>query len=238
MNLLLKLMLIVHITAGFLALLVGVVPMVSKKGGRLHKLTGLVFYWCMAAVCLTAVYLVFFKPSTLFLLFIAILSFYFCFSGRRILRLKRSQNRLTRTDQLAAYGALGASLVMFGLGVQAVVGWFSTGSISTFGMLYFFFAGLLFSNALYDVRLFHNPEKARYGKMEWFFGHISRMCGSYIATLTAFAVVNTRYLPDHHFMIDIAAWVLPGVIGGILIGRTIRYYMQKFNPDKAKTVAV
>lgn len=64
------------------------------------------------------------------------------------------------------------------------------------------------------------------------------MCGSYIATLTAFAVVNTRYLPDHHFMIDIAAWVLPGVIGGILIGRTIRYYMQKFNPDKAKTVAV
>lgn len=226
MNLLLKITLITHIAAGFLALLVGIVPMVSKKGSRLHKLTGLVFYWCMAVVCLTAVYLVFFKPSTLFLLFIAILSFYFCFSGRRILRLKKSQSRFTLTDQLAAYLALGASLVMFGLGIQAVIGWLTTGSISVFGLLYFFFAGLLFSNAWYDVTLVRHPEKARYGKMEWFFGHISRMCGSYIATLTAFAVVNTRYLPDHHFMVDIAAWTLPGIIGGMLIGRTIRHYMQ------------
>lgn len=35
------------------------------------------------------------------------------------------------------------------------------------------------------------------------------MCGSYIATLTAFATVNARYLPDHRFMVDIAAWTLP-----------------------------
>jgi uncharacterized membrane protein len=229
MNLLLKTILIIHVTAGFLALLVGIVPMVVKKGSRLHKTTGLVFYWCMAVVCVTAVYLVFFKPSTLFLLFIAILSFYFCFSGRRILRLKKSQNQFTPTDQVAAWLALGASVVMFGLGVQAVVGWFTAGSISIFGMLYFFFAGILFTNARYDVNLFRTPEKARYCKMEWFFGHITRMCGSYIATLTAFATVNTRFLPDHHFIVDLAAWMLPGIIGGILIGRTVRYYLQKFN---------
>ncbi|RRB10922.1 DUF2306 domain-containing protein [Larkinella knui] len=223
----------IHVAAGFFALLVGIVPMVTKKGNRLHKVTGLVFYWCMAVVCLTAVYLVFFKPSALFLLFIAILSFYFCFSGRRLLRLKKAQNQFTLTDQIAAYLALGASLVMFGLGIQAVVNWVMMGSISIFGLLYFFFAGILFSNARYDVLLFRHPEKTRYGKIEWFFGHITRMCGSYIATLTAFATVNTRYLPDHHFMIDIAAWTLPGIIGGILIGRTIRYYLKKFNLNEA-----
>ncbi|GAB3246382.1 hypothetical protein GCM10027347_01200 [Larkinella harenae] len=227
MNTLVKLILIIHIAAGFLALLVGLVPMITKKGNRLHKVTGLIFYWCMALVCLTAVYLVFFKPSTVFLLFIAILSFYFCFSGRRILRLKKAPYQFTLVDQVAAYLALGASLVMAGLGVQSVVNWLNTGHLSLFGLLYFFFAGILFSNARYDVRLFRNPEKARDGKMEWFYGHITRMSGSYIATVTAFATVNTRYLPEHHFLIDMAAWTLPGIVGGMLIGRTIRYYKEK-----------
>ncbi|MGV3559753.1 DUF2306 domain-containing protein [Larkinella arboricola] len=234
MTLLLKTMLIVHIAAGFLALLAGLVPMIAKKGTRLHKLTGLLFYWCMALVCLTAVYLVFFKPSTVFLLFIAILSFYFCFTGRRILRLKKTQNRFTVTDRIAAYLALGASVAMAGLGVQAVIGWLTTGNLSIFGLLYFFFAGILFSNARYDVRLIRHPEKARDGKMEWFYGHISRMAGSYIATATAFATVNTRFLPNHHYLIDIAAWTLPGIIGGMLIGRTIRYYKEKAG-GKAET---
>ena len=238
MSILLKIMLVIHVAAGFIALLAGIVPMVTEKGNRLHKRSGLIFYWCMAVVCLTAVYLVFFKPSTIFLLFIAILSFYFCFSGRRILRLKKSQNQFTLTDRVAAYLALGASVVMFGLGVQAVIALFTKGNIAIFGLLYFFFAGILFTNARYDVNLFRHPEKARHGKMEWFFGHIARMCGSYIATLTAFATVNTRYLPEHHFLVDLAAWVLPGLIGGLLIGRTIRYYQQKFKRDQATTRTV
>lgn len=227
MNFLVKITLIVHVAAGFLALLVGLVPMLAKKGTRLHKVTGLIFYWCMAIVCVTAVYLVFFKPSTLFLLFIAILSFYFCFTGRRMLRLKKSQHAFTLTDRVAAYLALGASVAMAGLGVQAVVEFFTTGSLSVFGLLYFFFAGILFSNARYDVMLTRHPEKARDGKKEWFYGHITRMSGSYIATVTAFATVNTRYLPNHHFLVDIAAWTLPGIIGGMLIGCTIRYYKEK-----------
>lgn len=238
MSIFVKIMLFIHIAAGFLALLVGVVPMVTKKGNRLHKVTGLIFYWCMAIICLTAVYLVFFKPSTLFLLFIAILSFYFCFTGRRILRMKKPHAQFTRTDHIAAYGALGASLMMAGLGVQAVVNWLNTGNLSMFGILYFFFAGILFSNARYDVLLLRHPEKARNGKMEWFYGHITRMSGSYIATITAFATVNTRYLPTHHFLIDLAAWTLPGIIGGILIGRTIRYYKEKSNGSKMTAKAV
>ncbi|MFC5411306.1 DUF2306 domain-containing protein [Larkinella bovis] len=237
MNLLVKLTLMLHIAAGFLALFVGLVPMLTKKGNRLHTVSGRIFYWCMGAVCLTAIYLVFFKPSTVFLLFIALLSFYFCFTGRRILRLKKSKVPFSRTDQVVAYLALGSSLVMAGLGVQAVMHWFSTGTLSVFGLLYFFFAGLLFANARYDIILFRHPEKARNGKMEWFYGHITRMSGSYIATVTAFMTVNTRFLPVHHFLVDLAAWTLPGLIGGILIGRTIRYYKEKKkgDPRKAQT---
>ncbi|WP_128547123.1 DUF2306 domain-containing protein [Larkinella soli] len=238
MNVFVKGMLLIHIAAGFTALLVGVIPMIARKGSRLHNTTGLVFYWCMAVVCLTAVYLVFFKPSSLFLLFIAMLSFYFCFSGRRLLRLKKAENRPERIDRIAAYGALAASLLMLGLGGRAAFQLATGGNGSVFDLLYLFFGGLLYSNARYDVVRFHNPLKAKYGKMEWFFGHINRMVGSYIATLTAFATVNTRMLPEHPILVDIAAWTLPGVIGGLLISRWIAYYHRKFNLSRTSKKAV
>lgn len=234
MSVLVKIMLVIHIAAGFTAMVVGIVPMIAKKGGRTHNLAGKVFYWCMAVVCLTALYLVFFKPSSLFLLFIALFSFYMCFTGRRILRLKKSKNQPTALDHWAAYLALGAALVMFGLGVQNVVKIFTTGTIAVFGMLYFFFAGILFSQARYDIVHFRNPEKRKHGNMEWFFGHITRMVGSYIATVTAFATVNTRNLPIEAWWIDIAAWTLPGIIGGMLIGRWVAYYKKKFEKKEDK----
>ncbi|GAA4411272.1 hypothetical protein GCM10023187_36860 [Nibrella viscosa] len=227
MDLLVKSMLIAHVAAGFTALVVGIVPMIAKKGSRLHNRTGLVFYWCMAIVCITAVYLVFFKPSSLFLLFIAILSFYFCFSGRRMLRLKSPNGQPTRTDRLAAWLAVGAAMTMIGLGGYNLYGLY-TGTFSVFGTLYIFFGFLLLGNARYDVVRFRNPAKAKYGRMEWFFGHITRMVGSYIATLTAFATVNTRYIPHQSIWVDLAAWTLPGIIGGMLIARWIIYYKAKF----------
>lgn len=234
MSLLLKLMLIAHVGAGFTALLVGIVPMMARKGSRLHNRTGLVFYWCMAVVCITAFYLVFFKPSSLFLLFIAILSFYFCFSGRRMLRLKTTRMQPTLTDRSAAWLALGASVAMIGLGSYNAYGLY-TGKSSVFDLLYFFFGFLLLSNARYDVIRFMNPNKAKYGRMEWFFGHIIRMVGSYIATLTAFATVNTRYIPHEGIWVDLAAWTLPGIVGAMLISRWVVYYKAKFAGKSAIT---
>jgi len=64
--------------------------------------------------------------------------------------------------------------------------------------------------------------------MHWFYNHIARMVGSYIATVTAFCVVNSSNFPA--YVPTLVIWVLPGVIGGIAIGRWIRYYRVKFNP--------
>ena len=59
--------------------------------------------------------------------------------------------------------------------------------------------------------------------------HIVRMGGSYIATFTAFALVNIRYIfPDASVAVNIATWIMPGVIGGLLIGRAVRFYLAKF----------
>jgi hypothetical protein len=49
------------------------------------------------------------------------------------------------------------------------------------------------------------------------------MGGSYIATVTAFLVVNNPpQIPG------LVVWIAPGVIGGIIIGRTRKFYMDKF----------
>jgi hypothetical protein len=73
------------------------------------------------------------------------------------------------------------------------------------------------------VKSFIKPPKE---KMHWWYGHISSMGGSYISAVTAFVVVNI-HLPQFQWVL----WVLPGVFGGILIGRTIKKYKVKFGDD-------
>ena len=63
----------------------------------------------------------------------------------------------------------------------------------------------------------------RYQKRDWFFSHIVRMGASYIAATTAFAVTNLNYWSP------IYNWLIPTVIGSILISRVSSNYYKKFN---------
>jgi hypothetical protein len=117
--------------------------------------------------------------------------------------------------------------------------------IGSIGMLYFGYVAFELANVFYtvlftifgifmclltfeDIRVFTGrklikndvPVPLRY----WFQNHISRMGGSYIATVTAFLVVNNPpYIPG------LVVWIAPGVIGGVVIARTRRYYANKFS---------
>ncbi|HEV7349122.1 DUF2306 domain-containing protein [Telluribacter sp.] len=235
MNLLNTLFLILHIAAGFSALAVGVVPLVVKKGSPLHNRSGLVFYYAMAVVCATAFWLVAFKGSPLFLLFIAIFSFYMCFTGRREILRNRLRVHVERLDYNAAGLALLSAVGMLTLGIFQL-------SQSNFGIpsiLYLVFGTVLFSQSSYDWRRFKNAAKSKYLKKSWFFHHITRMGGAYIAAFTAFAVVNTRFNEGPYaFWLNLVAWLAPGVIGGILIGRTVKYYLNKQSSSKGHKTAI
>ena len=116
--------------------------------------------------------------------------------------------------------------------------------VSSFGMLYFsylayqkdnvfftilftIFGLFMFLLAFEDLRVFVGkkqidndvPLQTRY----WFQNHISRMGGSYIATVTAFLVVN-----NPPFIPGLVVWIAPGVIGGFIIAKTRKFYMDKF----------
>lgn len=216
-------LLIIHIVSGITALIIGLIPMFSQKGGRLHNRTGLVYVYCMITVAVTALLLCGlqpFKMMRLFLTGIAVFSFYLCVSGWRATKQKKSGP--TRVDRLLTYFTAVVSIAMIGFGLYLMTKF----GPSFFPVLFTFFGFLTGSFARRDIFQFSRPTE----KMHWFFHHITRMGGSYIATFTAALVTNARYLMPQQTpeWIGTMVWIAPALIGGLLIGRTVRYYKQKF----------
>ena len=225
MRTLLTLLLISHIATGFIALLVGLIPMFSKKGSRLHNRAGLVYVYCMIAVAFTALLLCglqSFKMMRLFLTGIAVFSFYLCFTGWRATKNKKGEQ--TSLDKTLTYGTLlvGAAMVCFGMYLLAQRGF------SFMPIVFSFFGALTGVFAWQDYRKQQRPTL----KMSWYFQHFTRMGGSYIATFTAAVVTNVpRFLPANApEWTATLIWIAPSLLGGMLIGRTVRYYKRKFAP--------
>ncbi len=94
MKTLLVTLLITHIATGIAALLIGLIPMFSKKGSRLHNRAGLIYVYCMITVAVTALLLCILKPFNMMRLFltgIAVLSFYLSMTGWRATEQKNGQ---------------------------------------------------------------------------------------------------------------------------------------------------
>ena len=223
MKTLLTLLLITHIATGFTALLVGLIPMFSQKGSRLHNRAGLVYVYCMITVAVTALLLCGlqpFKMLRLFLTGIAVFSFYMCFTGWRAT--KNKTGRLTPLDQILTYSTLLVGTAMVGFGLYLL----TQRGLSFLPIVFTFFGVLTGRFAWQDIRQQQQPTL----KMSWYFQHFTRMAGSYIATFTAAAVTNVpRILPANApEWTGTLIWIVPPILGGMLIGRTVRYYRQKF----------
>ncbi|WP_041952360.1 DUF2306 domain-containing protein [Spirosoma spitsbergense] len=217
-------LLITHIATGFTALVVGLIPMIFEKGGRLHKRAGLIYVYCMIIVAVTALLLCGlqpFKMLRLFLTGIAVFSFYLCMTGWRATKQKKSGP--TRADKALTFVTLFVSLAMIGFGVYLL----AINGASFLPIVFTFFGVLTLVFAGRDIQFMTKPTE----KMHWFFQHFTRMGGSYIATFTAALVTNIgRVLPaTAPEWTYTMSWIIPSVVGGMLIGRTVRYYRQKFN---------
>ena len=226
-----KNVLIIHVICGFISLVTGLVPMIVKKGSKTHNFWGNIYYWGMFGVFITATALFALKPTQLrlqFFLCIAILSFYQTFSGKRALLMKKSITQATITDRVAAWIALTCGIVML-----AYAGYTAVAANYVITILFAAFGVGIFLNGWRDIRLFAG--KIEIEKMHWFFNHLGRMMGSYIATLTAFCVTMTRYLPeDAPAYLQLIPWFLPGIIFSFIIARFTKHYRQKFQLVKVK----
>jgi Predicted membrane protein (DUF2306) len=206
----------IHIFFGSIALFVAPAAMLTAKGGLWHRRWGKIYFWSMAGVAVTAVVMSLLR-SGLFFLLIALFSFYLAFTGYRILYRKTPQQRANKADWTAVSTVLIGSLALIGYGIY-VTSSFATVPI-VFGAIGVFFA-------VADIRAFLNPPTQ---KQTWWFTHMRRMLSAYIATVTAFSVVNFRFLPP------VARWLWPTVVGSLGITIWIGYYRKKFRAQHAKT---
>lgn len=220
-------LLITHVAAGCIALLVGLIPMFAQKGNRLHKRAGLIFVYCMITVAITAgslCALQAFKMMRLFLAGIAVFSFYLTMTGWRAT--KQKMTGPTVADRGLTYVTLAVSAAMIGFGIYLLM----INGMSFLPIVFTFFGVLTGVFAQKDARQFRRPTE----KMSWFFQHLTRMGGAYIATFTAALVTNLgRMLPPAApEWIVTACWITPSIVGGMLIGRTVRHYIIKLKISK------
>ena len=226
-ELIFKSTLFLHVLAGGLALIVGLIAMLNrKKGNKLHKRTGIIFYWCMNFIFLTAILFVAFYPEQekyWFFLTIGIVSFYPNFTGVRILKMKKGIEARW-FDYAALVMIIISGFIMLKVGLGSLLG-FDTRT--QFEILYLVFGIFSLIQGYGDSLVFTGIKKAE--KLHWLYGHAGKMIGSYSAALTAFCVnIIPRYLPSHTpFFVYILIWVGPGVLLGIYSARKIKALKSK-----------
>lgn len=207
-----NILLILHIISGFTALVVGIIPMVAKKGGKVHNTAGLIYFWAMFGVFLTSQPMAFIKNNA-FLFTIGIFSFYMVWTGYRFAKHK-SWDQLKQFDKTIMLLTMITSLVMLVLAI-----YYAMMARTNIALILGAFGSVCLLFSFKDLRNFGKKSKPK----QWIILHLTRMLGAYIATFTAFAATNIYFLPT------LAIWLIPALVGTIGISFTARYFRKKFN---------
>jgi len=203
-----------HVVAGGVALSVFWIPLVTKKGGPLHRRVGWVYVGAAATIAVTA----FVNCARMltdgiprndragvFLAYVGLLAAESALHGVRALGTKgRTSGARSPIDvaPAALLGAGGMALAVYGLRV-------ATPLYLAFGVL-----GLALATGHLRFWL-----RAPVTRREWFYAHMTGMGTSCITTVTAFVVVNA-----HRFGLGTFSplvWLTPTAVGatGLLLWR-------------------
>lgn len=191
----------IHIISAGISLIAGAIAAATVKGSKIHKRAGRFFVPGMIAATLSAIVLSLLH-SNLMLMGIGIFSLYLTLSGWIWVQ-RNTQKAKIKYAKLMGSLALLTGLFLVGV---AVINIPKLNIVALmFGLLQLFFG-------IVDFRNRSNSSKniAR---------HAARMGGAYIATLTAFLVVNVNFVPFY------IVWFLPSVVGTLLL--TVR--LRKWN---------
>ena len=187
----------VHVLTGSLAMLLALIAMTSKKGGKLHKRSGKMFLLFMTIVIITGILGVLVYKANYFLLVLTLLSGYQAFSGFRILGNKTSIPKLL--DIVVALTAF-LSGIYFLYFIEKI------GMIWNPGIIYGT-VGALFLIITYDFLRYFFPKNKF--KNRWLYEHIYKMIASFTALLAAFiGTILPEYKPYSQF--------LPSIFGTLL----------------------
>ena len=189
--------LILHISAGCSALLIGIGILLIKKGGRVHRRSGRIFLFLLFFVILTGLLGVFVFKRNGFLLVITTLSGYMGFSGFRVIR---NRSNLPKTIDI--------TIALLALAAVAFFLWY----FHSLGMMWspviiYSTVGYLILAVCYDLGRYWISEKT-YQKL-WLHEHIAKLVSAFSGLLSAFTgTVLPQYQPYSQF--------LPSVLGSLI----------------------
>jgi uncharacterized membrane protein len=210
MEQLFTILLVIHIAAGSIGLFTGTMNIIRKKGDKLHKSVGRLFFFGMLINGFVGLIMSLIHTNY-FLLIISVFSIYMVSTGQRYLSLKKL-NKGQKPE--AIDWILSIIMLLFGIGF-ILFGWYLVFNKNYFGTVLLVFGVISILMALQDFKNYQ-------GKIEiknfWLLVHIQRMIGAYIAATTAFLVVNNTILPG------VVAWLLPTLILVPLIFKWSRKY--------------
>jgi len=203
----------IHGLSGIIVFIIGLLQILLKKGGKIHRYLGLTYVAAWTSLVVTGGFI-----GSYMILLLGIFGFYFVLSGYRFAKLKKMPAQLF--DKV---------LIIVGIlvGVWILVSaarLFIAGNVN-FGIIFTVFGVLFTSITVKDYQQFILKQKKDklFGlKQYWYFEHFGRMYISYIAALTAFSALQNV------FGIVVLNWLLPTVLGTILIAVTKRYYIKEF----------
>lgn len=209
-----KITLFLHIVSGFLALVSGSLAIISKKGGKLHRTVGKLFFVSMVSVGFTSVVISLVKGNQ-FLLMIGIFSFYLNYVGYRAIKEKSLKPN---------------TLDWIVLCLATVNSFFMAISMNIILMV---FAGICLFNIGQIIRSnisIRNNKPIQ--EMLWLQRHIGMMMGAFIATITAFLVVNSYYFNQGVFPTWLV-WLAPTfILMPLSIYYTNKYVKHRLKPKK------
>ncbi|MBT8132090.1 MAG: hypothetical protein KJO35_07465 [Gammaproteobacteria bacterium] len=237
MDMMLKILLLTHVVFGFVGLLAFWVPLLTRKGGAVHRRFGRIYKICAYVVLASAGVAVIgrliqyllagYTPATeprafafiIFLGYLALVTFVVVRHGVKVLEYKSNPQQLgTPLTKLLAVSSIVASIIVIAYGIilsppnKTIL--FALSPV-----------GILTGSGI--LRYISNPPATSRG---WLYEHLGSMIGGGIAFHTAFTVFGINRIVDLDLSgwVAVVPWIAPAVLG---IPATIiwtRHYRRKF----------
>lgn len=184
------LLLALHIGCGFILVIAGLLPILTRKGSPAHRLSGRVFVWLMSTL-LAAAWAMTALHFNAYFVALSTTASITLFSGVRVLRRKRPdmdpRQRATALDWVAtlSVAAIGVWILFLML-----TGRTTSPKAVTIALIY---AAL--SYGAWDLWRFARPTDWPFSPDLWTYEHLVKMLSAYGAVVSAFSGNYLKFLP-------------------------------------------
>ncbi len=204
--------LLLHSAFGVIVFASGLLQILLKKGGKIHRVVGQVYVYSWLVLLISGAFL-----GGVMITTVGIFGFYFALTGARIGHLKNKAITLFEKMIFTIGGLMALTMLYY----SSIL--FLKGDLS-FSIILGVFGSIFLLTTTQDISkyIFNKPLKKQiYGKQDWYFEHFIRMCISFIASVTAFTSIQNV------FNNNTANFLVPTAVGIVLINLATKSYKNK-----------